>query len=259
LTLETTETPITSQILEAAAAGYSFTLNTEAERLSAAAPGIQRLGAGITESKHLSMADPQISTTVIPQTQNLAPVNGGGLFGAPPEVFNGDRAKAKEYSFKHWWALNEEKPVFSIPYKRVALCLSYMKGAKVEDWAEQQQEYMINRRSTGRIAKFESHWRDFEKSFKDTFMDIAEHVKAKNNLKTLKLTEGDINSYIATFTKLMKMAGYRENEHGALNLFKTGLPDRLNVRIINNNDPVPDTLKEWQECARQQQLKYLQT
>ena len=135
MTPETSETPITSQILEAAVAGYSFTLNIEAECLSVAAPRIQCLSAGITESEHLSMADPQISTTIIPQTQNLAPVNGGGLFGAPPEAFNGDRAKAKEYmhSFKHWWAVNEEKPVFSIPYKRVTLCLSYMKGAKVED------------------------------------------------------------------------------------------------------------------------------
>jgi hypothetical protein len=133
LTSETTETPITSRILEAAVAGYSFTLDTEAECLSVAAPRIEHLSAGITESEHLSMVDPQISTTII--SQNLAPVNGGGLFGTPPEVFDGNRAKAKEYmcSFKHWWALNEEKPVFNIPYKRVALCLSYMKGAKVED------------------------------------------------------------------------------------------------------------------------------
>jgi hypothetical protein len=126
--------------------------------------------------------------------------------------------KAKEYmcSFKHWWALNEEKPVFSIPYKRVALCLSYMKGAKVEDWAEQQQEYINEQKSTGRIAEFESHWKDFEKSFKDTFTDIAEHVKAENDLKMLKMTGGNINSYIATFTRLMKMAGYKESKHGAL-------------------------------------------
>jgi hypothetical protein len=88
-----------------------------------AAPGIQCLSAGITESKHLSMVDPQISTTFIPQTQNPPLVNGGGLFGAPLEAFDGNRAKAKEYmrSFKHWWALNEEKPVFSIPYKSVML------------------------------------------------------------------------------------------------------------------------------------------
>jgi hypothetical protein len=66
LTPETIETTITSQILEAAVAGYSFTLNTEAECLSVAAPGIQCLSAGITESEHLSMVDPQISTTFIP-------------------------------------------------------------------------------------------------------------------------------------------------------------------------------------------------
>jgi hypothetical protein len=104
LTPETTKTPVTSRILEAAVASYSFTPNTEAEHLSAAAPRIQHLSAGITETEHLSMADPQISTTFIPQTQNLAPANGGGLIGALLEAFDGNRAKAKEYmcSFKHW-------------------------------------------------------------------------------------------------------------------------------------------------------------
>jgi len=67
-----------------AIASYSFTLDTEAECLSAAVP----------ESEHLSMADPQISTTLIPQTQNLAPTNGNSLFGALLEVFNGNRVKA---------------------------------------------------------------------------------------------------------------------------------------------------------------------
>jgi len=118
---------------------------------------------------------------------------------------------------------------------------------------------MNNQKSTGRIASFKSHWRDFKKSFTDTFIDITEHVKAENNLKVLKMTGSNIDSYITTFTKLMKMAGYTENKHDALSLFKRGLPDGLNIQIINNNNPVPDTLKEWQECAHQQQLKYLQT
>jgi hypothetical protein len=131
---ETQKAPITSQILDVAVAGYFFTLDTEAECLSAAVP----------ESEHLSIVDPQISTTLIPQTQNPAPMNGSGLFGAPPEVFDGNRAKAKEYmrSFKCRWALNKEKTVFNIPYKWVALYLSYMKGPKIEDWAEAQQEFM---------------------------------------------------------------------------------------------------------------------
>jgi hypothetical protein len=106
LTPETPEAPITSQILDATVAGHSFTIKTETERLSAA----------VIESKHLSMADPQISTTIT-QPQNPAPSNGNTLFGAPPEPFDGNRAKAKEYmhSFKRWWTLNEEKPSLTSP------------------------------------------------------------------------------------------------------------------------------------------------
>ena len=52
-------------------------------------------------------------------------------------------------SFKCWWALNEEKTVFDIPYKQVALCLSYMKGPKVKDWAEAQQEFINERALEG--------------------------------------------------------------------------------------------------------------
>jgi len=149
LTPETQEAPITSQILDVAVAGYSFTLDTEAERLSAAVP----------ESEHLSMADLQISTTLIPQTQNPAPTNGSSLFGALLEVFDKNRGKAKEYmhSLKHWWALNKEKTVFDIPYKWVTLCLSYMKGPKIEDWVKAQQEFINDQKSTGRLANFESH------------------------------------------------------------------------------------------------------
>jgi hypothetical protein len=251
LTPETQEAPITSQILNAAIARYSFTIESEAERLSAAVP----------ESEHLSMADPQVSTTLIPQTQNLASTNGNSLFGAPLKVFDGNRAKAKEYirSFKHWWALNKEKTVFDIPYKWVTLCISYMKGHKVEDWAEAQQKLMNNRKSTERLVTFESHWRDFEKAFKDTFMDIAEGIKAENDLKSLKITSGDIDSYIATFMKLLKMAGYIESEHGSLKLFKKGLPAGLNIWIINNSTASLSTLRGWIEAVHTEQLKYLQT
>jgi hypothetical protein len=55
-------------------------------------------------------------------------------------------------------------------------------------------------------------------------MNIAEHVKAENNLKALKMTGGDIDLYITTFTKLMKMAGYKENEHGACPYSKRDYP-----------------------------------
>jgi Retrotransposon gag protein len=74
--------------------------------------------------------------------------------------------------------------------------------------------WMIERTLEGWLVTFEGHWRDFKKAFKDTFIDIAKSVKVENELKSLKITGSDINSYIATFTKLIKMASYLENEHG---------------------------------------------
>lgn len=42
-------------------------------------------------------------------------------------------------------------------------------------------------------------------------------------------------------------------------MFKKGLPNRLNIGIITNNNLVPATLEDWINAARQQELKYLQT
>jgi hypothetical protein len=102
---------------------------------------------------------------------------------------------------------------------------------------------MNDRKSTGRLANFESHWRDFEKAFKKTFMDIAESIKAENDLRSLKMISSDIDSYIMTFMKLLKMAGYQETEHGSLKLFKKGLPAGLNIQIINNSTAPSNTLR----------------
>ena len=82
-------------------------------------------------------------TTANPQN-TPAPSNGSSLLGSPPTHFDRDQDKAKEFmcSYKCWWRLNNEKPAFAIPYKRVALCISYIHGKKVEDWADEQQEAM---------------------------------------------------------------------------------------------------------------------
>jgi hypothetical protein len=63
------------------------------------------------------------------------------------------------------------------------------------------------------------------------------------------MVNGNIDSYIATFTKLLKMASYLETKHGSLALFKQGLPEGLNICIINNSTPIPNTLKGWEEAA----------
>ncbi len=73
------------------------------------------------------------------------------------------------------------------------------------------------------------------------------------------MKDSNIDTYIATFKKLLKAVGYDEKEQGTLKMFKVGLPGRLNVHIINQSLTLPTNLEGWIKAARQQQLKYLQT
>ena len=68
----------------------------------------------------------------------------------------------------------------------------------------------------------------------------------------------DIDSYIARFKTLLEQAGYQTTDKGALKLFKKGLPTPLNIRIITNVNPIPETLDDWIKAAREQQLRWLQ-
>jgi len=63
------------------------------------------------------------------------------------------------------------------------------------------------------------------------------------------MKDGNIDTYIATFKKLLKAASYMEQEQGTLKMFKAGLPGRLNICIINNSITFPDILKGWIEAT----------
>jgi hypothetical protein len=242
LTEETPEQPHTTQILQAAIAGATFEpLITEATLTAA-------------------MASTSSNTAVLAQASPAPPANGGGLFGAPPDAFQGDRPKAKSFlaSFTHWWKLNHDKAVFSEPYKRVALCISYLKGPYVDDWAELQQKNMDTNMMRGRPRTSELHWTDFEAAFKATYANIAEKISAEKTIRNFCMTGGDIDTYIATFKTLLSQAGYTKTERGALELFKKGLPFGLNLYIINNITPTLDTFQTWATTTRDQQLKWLE-
>ena len=160
-------------------------------------------------------------------------------------------------SFIRWWKLNKEKAVFDQPYKHMALFLNYMRGPKVEDWADDRQKTMDQDVTNGYPETSEHHWTTFQTTFQNTYTNLGEKVFADRSIQNLKMEKGDIDTYIATFMKLLGQAGYQPNDQEALTLFKRGLPAPLNVRIINNTTPIPSTLEGWKMAAREQQLQYL--
>ena len=56
--------------------------------------------------------------------------SGGKALISPPEVFTGDRNKADDFLQDFWlcWRLTRTHPAMKVPYDRVMLALSYMRG-----------------------------------------------------------------------------------------------------------------------------------
>jgi hypothetical protein len=81
------------------------------------------------------LAEANTIITQNPDTSTPAPLNGASLLESYPKPFNGNQDNTKEFmcSYKRWWHLNDKKAAFSILYKQVALCISYIIGRKVKD------------------------------------------------------------------------------------------------------------------------------
>jgi hypothetical protein len=60
--------------------------------------------------------------------------------GAPPEIFNGDRSQTANFmlQFQIWWMVNNRVEAMNNPFQRIALCLSFIRGRRVDKWVEEK-------------------------------------------------------------------------------------------------------------------------
>jgi hypothetical protein len=158
-----------------------------------------------------------------------------------------------------YYLINSDADRMATPFKRVALCLSFFKGPKVDSWVMLQIGWLQNvtTRQHNPITHQDPRlWDIFEAEFRRAFTDTVREQNAYKRLVVLKMTGGDLDTYIADFEKLAQDAGYTLNEKGALILFRKGLPFRLHKVVADKAHPAPVTLDQWQQAARQQQVAY---
>jgi hypothetical protein len=145
--------------------------------------------------------------------------NGGksSLSGVPPPMFNGDRDKSELFldKFLGYELINADAKQFTIPYLKVALCLSYITGPKVDAWAKQKRAWLQNQYKVHHVPMTsESHWDDFEADFRAAFTDTDAKIMAAEKLNNLKMIGSDIDTYIAEFDRLTDEIGYRKERLG---------------------------------------------
>jgi Retrotransposon gag protein len=169
------------------------------------------------------------------------------LAGLPPTIFDGKRTNSDRFlkEFKQWRLLNRNKIEMKQPYNRVLMALNYIKGPKVDDWQEGQ---LTELETDNRSQDDETIWTDFEQRFKNTFTDTNKKQLAYDRLMNLRLKDGDIDTYIATFDNLVSKLGWARGEETA-HVFQNGL-DRGVMGAILDRPTWPVTLDEWQYAAR---------
>jgi hypothetical protein len=77
---------------------------------------------------------------------------------------------------------------------------------------------------------------------------MASKETALAKLEKLTMTQGDLDTYIATFNRLLDEAEFLPCDKGAIEMFKRGLTIGLKINCIKQK-PKPETMGEWQEAA----------
>ena len=109
----------------------------------------------------------------------------GRLVGSV-SYFDGDRSKTHKFEkeFGLYRMLNNNNPTVNVPFTRVALALTFIKGDKVDLWSQQYADYLaglvygINGQPPTHAVTDEALWNDFTTAFHRQFRDTAEHERA---------------------------------------------------------------------------------
>ena len=135
------------------------------------------------------------------------------------------------------------------------LFLTFIKGPDVQEWTGSQVGWLGSRLVAGARRDKEHLYDTVMDSFNTAFTDTMSLQKAKAEFRSLKMEKGELDTYIAKFERLARLAGYNLYDQMVLNRFGSGLNPGLFTSIINNTDP--RTWLDWTRAAQKYQQKYL--
>ena len=147
------------------------------------------------------------------------------LRGKQPPTFDGTRSKANNFwrAFKIYRILNKETNTIKNPFHRTALAISFITGPNVDDWAENQLDQLEEKTSPVNPNRYadtdERLWTEFETAFQAAYQDTTRAQDAYTALMQLEMKETDIDTYIATFDRLVARAGWATSDKGIMEKF----------------------------------------
>ena len=142
------------------------------------------------------------------------------------------------------------------PMACCAYFLLLINRPKVKGWVEQMYNWLDSiDQIPGLIPPGQNAWQVLEGRFKSTFIDYAENVRAQEELKKLRMKEGNVDEYIATFELLGQCAQGDLDNPFLLTHFTHGLPKALADTCIDMESP--KTFQEWKAATLHQQKNWI--
>ena len=190
--------------------------------------------------------------------------NKTNLRGKQPPTFDGTRSKADNFwrAFKIYRILNKETNTIKNPFHRTALAISFITGPNVDDWAENQLDQLEEKMSPTNPNQYadtdERLWTEFETAFQAAYQDTTRAQDAYTTLMQLEMKGMDIDTYIATFDRLVACAGWSASDKGIMEKFRNGLARWLALDIMHKYMDIPATLDEWKNAAKKEILRRAQ-
>jgi len=121
------------------------------------------------------------------------------LGGNPPKEFHGDREESKSFllNFLLYRGMNPHVEQLAIPYQRSMTFLSYIRGPLVDDWVEEQAQWLIDQVTGGVAHAEENLWATIKTRFCQAYTDMAEKEKAQHNIRDLKMKGDNLDTFIS--------------------------------------------------------------
>ncbi len=151
--------------------------------------------------------------------------------------------------------MNPHVEQLTIPYQRSMTFLSYIRGPLVNDWVEEQAQWLIDQVTGGVPHAEENLWATVETRFHQAYTDMAEKQKAQHSIRELKMKGDNLDTVISQFQSIAKKAGYDLDGEATLDIFQRALPYKLVANCIQFDHPV--TWNDWTGAARRHQQEYI--
>ena len=164
----------------------------------------------------------------------VQPTQGDGKpMGVLPTIFEGDHSKAESFlrEFSTYLLINYDVPALASFIKRIAIALMCIKGLEVNQWTQQQLEWLMTLQPANDTN---ATYQQFIANFCACFMDSQKAQRARIELQTLKMTWPEIDEYISKFESIAHEAGYNPADPNTMQQFLQGLPQSIGQKVLED-------------------------